>query len=81
MNQTFNLSILNNSFAKTVQNKAGTPAQPYQDMEGTTAVGTSAAIRSYASESIAPFTIKHGNKIPDITEYRRDDREERQATL
>ena len=73
---------MNNSFAKTVQNKGGTPAQAYQDMEAPTAVNTSGgAIRSYASESVAPFTIKHGNKIPDITEYRRDDREERQATL
>jgi len=77
MNQTFNLAILNNSFANTAKNKSGA----YEDAPGMATTANSAAIRSYQSESIAPFTIKQGVKVPDISEYRRDDREERQATL
>jgi hypothetical protein len=69
MTQTFNMSILNNSFGKM---------KPYMTQtinDGNTITQNSPrAIRSIASESYAPFTVIPNAKIPDMSESRKEER-------
>ena len=45
------------------------------DAQGT--LGSSGRVRSLWSETIAPFTVLAGAKIPGLSESRREEREER----
>mmetsp|Transcript_9681 Transcript_9681/g.16284 ORF Transcript_9681/g.16284 Transcript_9681/m.16284 type:complete len:201 (-) Transcript_9681:850-1452(-) len=85
MTQTFNMSILNNSFnignrafmAATQNGSGGAYGAGTID----TAVTSPRAIRSIATEAFAPFTIIPNAKIPDLSETRREEREERVQNL
>lgn len=73
MTQTFNLNILNNSFnvGKNI-NMSQT-----MDRDPNTANISPRAVRSLAVESYAPFTVIPNAKIPDLSENRREERDER----
>jgi hypothetical protein len=72
MTQTFNISVLNNSFlaGKTKMNQTAT-------IGGTTLDGSPRGVRSLQRESLSPFTIYPNAKIPDLSETRREERETR----
>lgn len=76
MTQTFNLSILNNSFqvGNVKMNQTAT-------MGGSTLDGSPRAIRSLMKESQSPFTVYPNAKIPDLSETRREERELRVQSL
>ena len=78
MTQTFNLGILNNTFQvggpHSTKNKAVT--SPYDDSFANGGVGPR-AIRTFQAESSTPFTVLTNVKIPDMTEQRKEEREER----
>ena len=79
------MSILNNSF----NNMVGAPGMKpnmtqtirQEDFNNSTTIGSPRAIRSLATESFAPFTVIPNAKIPDLTEERREEREERAMNL
>lgn len=77
MTQTFNMSILNNSFTGKMK--------PFMTQTITDANNTISSsprrIRSIASESLAPFTVIPNAKIPDLTEQRREERSVRAENL
>mmetsp|Transcript_4592 Transcript_4592/g.6980 ORF Transcript_4592/g.6980 Transcript_4592/m.6980 type:complete len:119 (+) Transcript_4592:278-634(+) len=82
MTQTFNMSILNNSFnqAKPMHTMGNT--SPYATNDPTSPfAGSPRGIRSLATETFAPFTIIPNAKIPDLSESRKEDREERVQNL
>lgn len=70
MTQTFKMSILNNSF--NFENKNG--------FNHSTLIGTERAdiraVRSLQGESFAPFSVIPNAKIPDLSENRREERED-----
>jgi len=45
--------------------------------DNSVSIGSPRAIRSLATESYAPFTVIPNAKIPDLSEQRREEREER----
>lgn len=73
MAQTFNLNILDKNVGKgntTTRAADGVSPDLSIDHGGN-------AVRSMMNESTAAFTINTESKIPDLSETRRDDREER----
>lgn len=48
-----------------------------QDFDNSVMVGSPRAVRSIATEAFAPFTVIPNAKIPDLSEQRREEREER----
>ena len=84
MTQTFHMSILNNSFTNigvkpmlTTTHGQSSPFGTYDKKRGI----SPRAVRSLASETFAPFTVIPNAKIPDLTDSRREDREERVMNL
>lgn len=84
MTQTFNIGILNNSFqmsnkklnmTSTIENTMGNTVDSFPIS------GSPRAIRSLATESLAAFTVIPNAKIPDLTETRREEREEREMSI
>lgn len=57
----------------------GISNRPYADMMNSSKGGS--MVRTFASESTSPFTVLQGAKPPDLSEFRREEREERQASL
>jgi len=49
--------------------------------DNSVSIGSPRAIRSLATESYAPFTVIPNAKIPDLSEQRREEREERAQNL
>jgi len=45
--------------------------------DNSVSIGSPRAVRSLATESFAPFTVIPNAKIPDLSEQRREEREER----
>lgn len=78
------MSILNNSFNNGFPQQ-GNPNHTHtigQDtFDNSVMVGSPRAIRSIATESFAPFTVIPNAKIPDLSEQRREEREERAQNL
>lgn len=84
MTQTFNMSILNNSFNNLGGKNYNTVghASPFGTQDQSIPTGGSPrAIRSLATETFAPFTIIPNAKIPDLSETRKEEREERVQNL
>ena len=52
-----------------------------EQFDNSVLVGSPRAIRSIATESFAPFTVIPNAKIPDLSEQRREEREERAQNL
>ena len=81
MTQTFNMSILNNSFNNSFGQqgiqKPNMAQTIGQDFDNSVMVGSPRAVRSIATEAFAPFTVIPNAKIPDLSEQRREEREER----
>ena len=76
MTQTFNMSVLNNSF------NAGDKPFMTQTIHGSHTInGSPRGVRSLASETYAPFTVIPNAKIPDLTEERREERSMRAENL
>lgn len=74
------MSILNNSFNNGFGQGIKNANQTHtlgQDFDNSVTVGSPRAIRSIATESFAPFTVIPNAKIPDLSEQRREEREER----
>lgn len=70
MTQTFNISLLNNTFTQN--------AKPEFNL--TTRIDNNRSprgIRSLNLESNAPFSVIPNAKIPDLSETRREERDER----
>ena len=76
MTQTFNMSILNNSFNGKIK-----PFMTQTITDGASMNGSPRAIRSIASESFAPFTVIPNAKIPDLSEQRKEERSVRAEGL
>ena len=78
MTQTFNMSILNNSF-----NLGRKPfmTQTITEANNTLNSNSPRAVRSLASESFAPFTVIPNAKIPDLSEQRKEERQIRAENL
>jgi hypothetical protein len=77
MTQTFNMSILNNSFTGKMR-----PFMTQTIGDGPNNSNMSPrAIRSIASESYAPFTVIPNAKIPDLSEQRKEERTLRAENL
>jgi hypothetical protein len=82
MTQTFNISILNNSYNNIGPKQFASAGQTSPFGTADQSVGGSPrAIRSLATETFAPFTIIPNAKIPDLSETRKEEREERVQNL
>ena len=89
MMRTMNLSILNSSAnnmplksigvkeSLTTKNKMNTTATSWMGSGSQSPRG----VRSIVTESIQPFTVIPNAVIPDLTEQRKEDHEERQHSL
>lgn len=80
MIKTFNVNVLNNSFtgAMGFNRAANTTMSNFSNKDSVSPVR---GIRSIPRESIAPFTFIPNAKIPDLSESRREEREERALNL
>ena len=82
LTQTFNVNILNNSYNAAAAGKgrfgANTLAagSPGQDGDTLNAYTSPRGIRAIASEAGAAFTVVPNAKIPEVSENRREEREE-----
>ena len=70
MTKTFNMSILNNSF------QVGFFCLPNGAKTQSLSPNKGSTIRSIANEAFSPFTIIPNAKIPDLSENRKEEREE-----
>ena len=81
MVKTFNVNVLNNSFtggAMGFNRAANTTMSNFSNKDSVSPVR---GIRSIPRESAAPFTFIPNAKIPDLSESRREEREERALNL
>ena len=73
MAQTFNLNILDKKIGRT----GNTTTRAADGAVDNSIDYATAPVRSMLNESNAAFTVDVDRKIPDLSETRRDDREER----
>lgn len=79
MTQTFNISVLNNTFNQGGLSK---PAFNLTTKVDNNSFQTSPrGVRTLNSEAFAPFTVIPNAKIPDLSEQRREEREDRVSNL